>query len=156
MSVVVMLGEGGRSRSTVVDGLAGRRQVQRAWGRPPGRGGASNTRHPRDAGRYSGPVVILTGGVTGSTAEDFAISLREAGRSLLVGERTAGSAGNPIDRALPGGGTFGMATFRAYLPDGGEYVGVGVTPDIEIGIAAADIRNGIDPVLAAGREALTR
>ena len=111
---------------------------------------------PREGTRYMGPVVILTGGVTSSTAEDLAISLREAGRALLVGERTAGSAGNPIDRELPGGGTFRMATFRAYLPDGGEYVGVGVTPDIEIGIAAADIRNGIDPVLAAGREALTR
>lgn len=130
--------------------------AERNWGYPPEWSTESKMIPPREGTRYMGPVVILTGGVTSSTAEDLAISLREAGRALLVGERTAGSAGNPIDRALPGGGMFRMATFRAYLPDGGEYVGVGVTPDIEIGIAAADIRNGIDPVLAAGREALTR
>lgn len=124
------------------------------WGRPPEWSATSNTILPREGKRFMGPIVILTAGTTSSTAEDFAISLREAGRALLVGERTAGSAGNPIDRPLPGGGHFSMATFRAYLPDGGEYVGIGLRPDIEQEPTQTDIQNGVDSVLAKGLEVL--
>jgi C-terminal processing protease CtpA/Prc len=124
------------------------------WGRPPAPGEASNTIRPRDGKRYLGPVVAMTSGVTSSTAEDLPITLRAAGRATLVGENTAGSAGNPVDIPLPGGGAFGMATFRAYLPNGNEYVGIGAVPDVEIATGVEDIRNGSDPALAAALEAL--
>jgi C-terminal processing protease CtpA/Prc len=124
------------------------------WGRPPEWGTASNTISPRDGKRFLGPIVILTAGTASSTAEDFAISLREAGRALLVGERTAGSAGNPISRPLPGGGQFMMATFRAYLPDGGEYVGIGLQPDVESRSTKEGIRAGVDSVMDKGLEVL--
>jgi C-terminal processing protease CtpA/Prc len=101
-----------------------------------------------------GPVVILTAGTASSTAEDFAISLRHAGRAILVGEPTAGSAGNPISFPLPGGGQFRVATFRAYLPDGGEYIGIGVQPDIEISPTKGDIRQGVDATLDRALEVL--
>ena len=124
------------------------------WGRPPEWGTASKTIPPRDGKRFVGPIVILTAGTASSTAEDFAISLRDAGRALLVGDRTAGSAGNPISRALPGGGRFEMATFRAFLPDGGEYVGIGLRPDVEARPTKEDIRSGSDPVLRKGLDVL--
>jgi len=128
--------------------------AHRSWGRPPEWSTVKNLIPPRDGKRFMGPVVILTAGTASSTAEDFAISLREAGRAILVGERTAGSAGNPISRPLPGGGQFQMATFRAYLPDGGEYVGIGVKPDVEIAPTKQDIRSGEDVVLERGLEVL--
>jgi len=128
--------------------------AEASWGRPPEPGEASNTIHPRDGRRYLGPVVALTSGVTSSTAEDFPISLRAADRAVLVGENTAGSAGNALERALPGGGTFQMATFRAYLPDGGEYVGIGAVPDVAVAPAREDIRDGVDPALAAALDVL--
>jgi len=109
---------------------------------------------PREGKRFLGPVVVLTSAVTSSTAEDFPISLREAGRATLVGDRTSGSAGNPVSVPLPDGGSFRMATFRAYLPDGSEYVGTGVQPDILVRPTIDDIRSGTDPVLEAGLEAL--
>ena len=129
--------------------------AETSWGRPPERGEASNTIRPRDGKRYLGPLVALTSGVTSSTAEDLPISLRAAGRAVIVGENTAGSAGNSLERSLPGGGTFQMATFRAYLPDGGEYVGIGAVPDIPVSPTREDIRTGVDPVLAAAVEALS-
>jgi carboxyl-terminal processing protease len=125
-----------------------------SWGRPPEWSTVSKMISPRDGKRFMGPIVILTAGTASSTAEDFAISLREAGRALLVGERTAGSAGNPIVRPLPGGGQFRMATFRAYLPDGGEYVGVGLRPDVEMAPTKEDIRSGFDSVLEKGQDVL--
>jgi len=109
---------------------------------------------PRDGKRFLGPIVVLTSAVTSSTAEDFPISLREAGRATLVGDRTSGSAGNPLSASLPGGGFFRMATFRAYLPDGSEYVGIGVQPDILVKPTIDDVRNGTDPVLERGLEVL--
>lgn len=124
------------------------------WGRPPEWGTADNTIAPREGKRFMGPVTILTAGTASSTAEDFAISLREAGRAVLVGERTAGSAGNPISLPLPGGGRFEMATFRAYLPDGREYVGLGLEPDVAIAPTRQDIRTGADAVMEKGLEVL--
>jgi C-terminal processing protease CtpA/Prc len=47
-----------------------------------------------------------------------------------------------------------MATFRAYLPDGGEYVGVGLRPDVELRLTKEDIRGGVDSVLERGQEVL--
>ncbi|MFC1800000.1 S41 family peptidase [Candidatus Eisenbacteria bacterium] len=128
--------------------------AHRNWGREPEWSTAKHIIPPRDGARFMGPIVILTAGTASSTAEDFAISLREAGRAVLVGERTAGSAGNPISRPLPGGGQFRMATFRAYLPDGGEYVGIGVKPDIEIAPSKQDIRSDADIVMDKGLEVL--
>ena len=124
------------------------------WGQPPQWSTVSKMIPPRDGKRFKGPIVILTAGTASSTAEDFAISLREAGRARLVGERTAGSAGNPIARPLSGGGRFQMATFRALLPDGGEYVGIGLRPDVEIRPTQADLRRGNDSVLQKGLEVL--
>lgn len=129
--------------------------AERNWGRVPEWGEASNTIQPRQGKRYAGPVVVLTAGTTSSTAEDFAISLRTAGRAVLVGERTAGSAGNPVDVPLPGGGRFEMATFRAYLPDGDEYVGTGVSPDVDAAPTRQDLRTGRDSVLERALEVLS-
>jgi carboxyl-terminal processing protease len=128
--------------------------AQLNWGQPQEWSTESKTIAPRDGKRYMGSIVILTAGTASSTAEDFAISLRQAGRAILVGERTAGSAGNPITRPLPGGGEFRMATFRAYLPDGGEYVGIGLRPDLELAPTKEDIRMGRDSVMEKGLEVL--
>ncbi|MCP4538986.1 MAG: hypothetical protein GY832_17765 [Chloroflexi bacterium] len=124
--------------------------AHRSWGREPVWSETNNTIPPRDGKRYLGPLVILTGGVTGSTAEDFAISLHHSGRAVLVGGKTAGSAGNPLAVPLPGGGTFEVATFTASYPDGLEYVGIGIQPDVEMYPTREDVYDGIDSVLDQG------
>jgi C-terminal processing protease CtpA/Prc len=126
--------------------------AHKSWGRAQQWTTGGNTILPRDGKRYAGPVVILTAGTASSTAEDFIISLKYAGRAVLVGEKTAGSAGNPLEFPLPGGGRFEVATFRAYLPDGREYIGIGVQPDLEIHPTREDIVGGTDPALEKGIE----
>jgi C-terminal processing protease CtpA/Prc len=128
--------------------------AHRNWGRKPEWSTDSNLIPPRDRKRFMGPVVILTAGTTSSTSEDFAISLHHAGRAVLVGERTGGMAGNPISLNLPGGGQFMMATFRAYLPDGEEYIGTGMKPDVEMAPTKESIEKGVDLVLEKGLEIL--
>jgi len=109
---------------------------------------------PRTGYRYLGPLVILTGPSTFSTAEDFIIPLDFSNRAVLVGETTAGSTGNPLRVQLPGGGNFRVVTLRTLYPDGREWVGIGIKPHVEIHPTRHDIYKGNDPVLRKGVEVL--
>lgn len=88
------------------------------------------------------------------TASDQ-IRPRGAGRATLVGQKTGGSAGNGLISALPGGGTLKVSTFTALIPGGEEYVGVGVTPDVEVIPTREDLIMGRAPVLGRAKALLT-
>jgi C-terminal processing protease CtpA/Prc len=109
---------------------------------------------PREGLRYSGPLVVLTGPATFSSAEDFLVPLASSGRALLVGGRTAGSTGNPIYVDLPRGGKFRVVSKRDLFPDGTEFVGYGIAPDVAIEPTQRDLVRGSDPVLEAGVETI--
>ena len=103
---------------------------------------------------FLGPVVVLTNGGTGSAAEDFLIPLHYAHRATLVGERTSGSTGQSISVQLPGGDRAIVCAKRDTYPDGREFVGIGVIPDVEVRPTVEDIISGRDPVLEKGIEVL--
>jgi carboxyl-terminal processing protease len=111
---------------------------------------------PRDGKRFGGPLVILTGHSTYSTAEDFIIPLDYAGRAVLVGETTAGSTGNPRRVPLPGGGNFRVVTLRTIYPDGREWVGSGIRPHYEVHQSQSDIVEGRDTILLKGIELIIK
>ena len=123
----------------------------RSWGRPTGwiEGGPSLIA-PRDGKRFSGPLVVLTGAGTFSAAEDFLVPLQYGKRAVLVGEKTGGSTGNPINIRLPGGGSFMVVSKRDTFPDGREFVGLGISPDLEVHPTQKDLLKGTDPVLQKG------
>ena len=123
----------------------------RSWGRPVGwiEDGPALI-EPREGKRFSGPLVVLTGPGTFSAAEDFLVPLQYARRALLVGEKTAGSTGNPINVPLPGGGRFMVVSKRDTYPDGREFVGIGIQPDVEVHPIPKDLLQGTDPVLQKG------
>jgi carboxyl-terminal processing protease len=83
--------------------------------------------------RISVPLVVLMGNNTASAAEDFLIALDDLkGRAITIGERSYGSTGQPLSFDLPGGGSARICTKRDTYPDGREFVGYGVKPDIEV------------------------
>jgi carboxyl-terminal processing protease len=127
----------------------------RSWGNPrqwlesePG------TIDPAEGRRYAGPVVVLTGPATFSSAEDFLVPLKFSGRAVLVGETSAGSTGNPIRVSLPGGGAFKVVSKRDLFPDGREWVGLGIAPDVEVHPTQRALLEGTDPVLQKGIEVI--
>ena len=126
----------------------------KAWGKDDVWDVSKNMIEPRKGKKYLGPLVLLTGPVSASSAEDLIIELKTADRATIIGRRTAGGAGNTLEFELPGGGTFRMATFKATYPDGREYVGKGIVPDIEIHLTLNDIIEGNDRVLRKGIETL--
>ena len=123
----------------------------RSWGQPTGWVEKSpSIIEPVNGKRYTGPLVVLTGSGTFGAAEDFLVPLKYSKRGVLVGEKTAGSTGNPITVALPGGGIFRVVSKRDMFPDGKEFVGIGIIPDVEVKITQQEIVGGNDPVLDKG------
>jgi carboxyl-terminal processing protease len=131
------------------------RPAYRAWGR----GRIWHTERgpvytPHESKHYSGPVVVLTSPETGSAAEDFCVAFDVMKRGVIVGQPTNGSTGQPLQIRLPGGGSARICTKHDTYPDGTEFVGVGVLPDIRIEPTIDDIRKDRDPVLKRALEYL--
>ncbi len=103
---------------------------------------------------FLGPLVVLTGPATFSAAEDFVVPLHASKRATIVGERTAGSTGQPLWIELPGGAQARVCTKLDSYPDGRDYVSVGVIPDVEVHPTAADLAAGRDVALEAAQRVL--
>jgi C-terminal processing protease CtpA/Prc len=97
--------------------------------------------------RYPGSVALLTSARTYSAAEDLALVFDASGIGPIVGQTTGGSTGQPLPFRLPGGGRARICSKRDMRPDGSDWVGVGIRPDIEIEPTLADVRAGRDPAL---------
>ncbi len=103
---------------------------------------------------YRGPVALLVGPLTASAAEDFCVAFRAMGRGPIIGAATAGTTGQPLSFPLPGGGIGMVCTIQSRLPDGTEFVGKGIVPDVQAVNTIADLRAGRDRVLEAAIERL--
>lgn len=127
----------------------------RAWGRKEGwYNGEGEEVKPAGKKYFLGPIVLLTSPGTYSAAEDFAVVLHAGKRVTIVGEKTGGSTGQPLYIDLPFIEQARICTKWDTYPDGREFVGVGIIPDVEIGPSAEDIATGRDAVLEKGVEVL--
>jgi carboxyl-terminal processing protease len=127
----------------------------RAWGRDAKwHQGEGSTIEPHKTRHYNGPVVVLAGPGTNSAAEDFVVAFQTSERGKVIGQKTRGSTGQPLTLKLPGGGGARICTKWDSYPDGREFVGIGVIPDIEIEPTRQDIANGCDVVLEKALEVL--
>lgn len=102
---------------------------------------------PYPGPRYTGPLAVLIGPHTFSSAEDFLVPLAYSKRGMLIGEKTAGSTGQPLRVLLPGGGYCLICTIQSTFPDGREFVGYGIESDIVVHPTQKDIFEDRDPVL---------
>lgn len=122
----------------------------RAWGTPEAwHYGGAGGRQPNGIKLYSKPVVVLISPRTFSAAEDFAVAFDSMQRGKLIGEPTGGSTGQPLFFNLPGGGSARVCTKRDTYPDGREFVGVGVQPQLAVTPTITDFRVQRDTVLEA-------
>jgi C-terminal processing protease CtpA/Prc len=111
---------------------------------------------PSKEKHYLKPVSVLIGPQTGSAAEDFCAAFAAMKRGVLVGEPTAGTTGQPLVYGLPGGGSGIVCTMHVLAPDGSEFVGVGIQPQIAAPTRIEDLRRGRDAVLEAAVGELER
>lgn len=129
----------------------------RAWGRPEGKYGEDFNKFSADGSKYyKKTVIVLTSPRTYSAAEDFAVAFDAMDRGLMIGEATGGSTGQPLFFRLPGGGSARVTTKRDSYPDGREFVGVGIQPDIKVSPTVKDFRTGRDTILEAAQSEIKK
>jgi C-terminal processing protease CtpA/Prc len=129
--------------------------VFRAWGRPESwHAGELRSIQAAEDKVFDGPLVVLIGPHTFSAAEDFVVPLDHADRAVLVGRATAGSTGQPLSVTLPGKSRLSVTTKRDTYPDGREFVGYGIKPDVEVVPTQRDIIDGIDRAKLAAVEVI--
>lgn len=93
---------------------------------------------PHASPRTQVPLYVLVSGRTGSAAEAFAYTLKNARRATLVGEATAGAANPGRPFRLDGGFSVFVSTGSPVSPvTGGNWEGTGVSPDVEVASAEA-------------------
>lgn len=84
------------------------------------------------------PVYVLTSGKTFSAAEEFAYDLQQLKRATVVGARSRGGANPGVIRMIGSNHRMFVPNEAAVGPiDGGNWEGVGVTPDMEVEPAQA-------------------
>lgn len=93
------------------------------------------------------PTVILVSHNTASAAEDFLIAADNQKHMVKMGENSFGSTGQPFQFELPGGGAARVCTKKDTYPDGREFVGVGIKPDVEVKRTYSDYLKNNDAVL---------
>ena len=81
---------------------------------------------------YLKPVVILIDRGTFSAAEDFAALFKGMKRATFVGSPTGGSTGNGVRVQLNPLVSANICSKHDTAPDGTEFVGIGIQPDIPV------------------------
>lgn len=108
--------------------------------------GSNDPVSPQGKGYPDLPIVMLIGRYTASAAEDFLIYASAMKNVTTMGERTCGSTGQPIFGELPGGGGYRICAKRDTYPNGEDFVGVGIEPDLYIDKTLDDTLNKVDTV----------
>jgi len=102
------------------------------------------------------PTAILIGHSTASSAEDFLIYADKQQHMIKIGEPTFGSTGNPFWFKMPGDGNARVCAKKDTYPDGREFVGYGIQPQITIKRNLEDYLENKDPVLEKAIEYLNK
>ncbi|MCD6543999.1 MAG: S41 family peptidase [Flavobacteriaceae bacterium] len=102
------------------------------------------------------PTVLLIGHNTASAAEDFLIYADNQKHMIKIGEPTFGSTGQPLLFDMPNGGGARVCTKKDTYPNGKEFVGYGVQPDITVKKTLEDYLKNKDPALKKAIEYLKK
>jgi len=99
---------------------------------------------------------VLISAKSFSAAEDFVVVFDAMHRGTLVGETTGGSTGQPLAFKLPGGGYARICTLDVAYPDGRDFEGIGIPPQVKVSPTVSDIRQGKDAALERAVEILLK
>jgi C-terminal processing protease CtpA/Prc len=111
---------------------------------------------PAQGPALKAPTVLLQSAYTYSAAENFVLLMQQLPQVTTMGTTTAGSTGQPLILRLPHGVVAGITTKRDMTPEGKDFVGSGLSPNVEILDRAAAIAEGRDLPLERAVEHLLR
>ena len=88
------------------------------------------TLRPAGKRKFTGPVYLLTNRRVFSSAENFALALKQVPNVVTVGDTTGGSSGRPVTRELANGWTYELSTWIEYTIDHQVVEDHGVAPAV--------------------------
>ena len=100
------------------------------------------------------PLAVLVNGRTASAAEVISAALHDAHRAAIVGERTAGAVNCAVFQPLPRGAAMLVTVQRLTGALGEPLEGIGVQPDVQVSLDAADLDRGHDAQVAVAVQRL--
>ena len=113
---------------------------------------AADTIAPRsDRPAYTGPIAVLSSALTAGAAEGFLAAFRNISRGVIIGTTSAGSPGAPLDLGLVKRWTVRLSATRDAFPDGTDFSGIGVAPEIPVVETVSDFLAGRDATLERAR-----
>ena len=101
---------------------------------------------------YDGRLILLTDRICSCACEDFVMPFKYSKRATLVGEATAGTFSLTRHVDYENGMILNIAAVHHTFPDGSQFEGVGITPDVRVDLTPEDLRAGRDPVLQQALE----
>src|SRR5213592_242824 len=106
----------------------------------------------RDRPAYTGPIAVLASPRTAGAAEDLLVAFRNTARGPIIGEPSAGATGQVLALSLGKGWEFAVGVTRDAFPDGNEFYGTGIAPELPVIVTVADFLAGRDAALERARE----
>src|SRR5437899_2733125 len=101
---------------------------------------------------YTGPIAVLASNATAGATADFLVAFRHATRGVIIGETSAGSPVEALTIALPKNWAMQLSVTRHAFPNGEEFAGKGIQPELTVSSTVADVQAGTDAALERARE----
>ncbi len=115
--------------------------------------------------QYLGPVIVLTNRSCYSATNFFVqmmkglgnrtINGQEVDNVLVMGDRTGGGGGLPINRELPNGWTYRFSS-TVTTTVAGDNIELGVSPDVRVDMTDEDRAEGRDTILETALDTINR
>ena len=103
---------------------------------------------------WTGQIALLMSNKSVSSAENVGQMLEYLPNVTVVGQTSAGTNGTVTSFWLPGNISLTFTGMRLRNPDGSEFHGIGLIPDVEVTPTPQELASGVDPELMAAIEAL--
>lgn len=104
---------------------------------------------PKGDFQYQAPVIVLANRSCYSATNFFVQMMKSLGDNILIiGDRTGGGGGLPINRELPNGWTYRFSS-TVTTTVAGENIELGVDPDRRVDMTEEDRQQGRDTILEA-------
>lgn len=101
---------------------------------------------------YTGRLILLIDRICSCACEDFVMPFKYSKRATLMGETTAGTYSLTRHIDYDNGMILNIAAVHHTFPDGSQFEGIGISPDIPVDVTADDLRAGRDSVLKKALE----
>ena len=106
---------------------------------------------PSKGSRWLRPVMVLTNRSVYSAANHFVLIMRELPHVTIVGDKTGGGSGLPLNSTLPNGWRVRLSACPT-LDVNYKHTEFGINPGIEVNISSEDWQKGVDTIIERAKE----